>query len=110
MVQDVEIAPSLSQNSPIKKPIPLKGRACGSRGTTLLLALRPSPALRGRIAAWPLEDFISVSTAAPYCCFRRAAPGRVQGPAATGFTPITGSLGQGILTTPVPSGIRNVLT
>ena len=61
-------------------------------------------------AAWPLEDFISVSTAAPYCSFRRAAPGRVRGPAATGFAPTTGSLGQGIPTTPALSGIRDVLT
>jgi hypothetical protein len=64
----------------------------------------------GPATVWSLEDIISVSTAAPYWYFRRAAPGRVRGPTATGFTPTTGSLRQGILTTPVLSGIRNVLT
>ena len=88
---------------PIKKPAPLEG-------TGLCFPWYHPSFGRRPLLHWPLEDFISVSTAAPYWYFRRAAPGRVRDPTATGFTPNTGSLRQGILTTPVPSGFPNILT
>ncbi|SVD91763.1 uncharacterized protein METZ01_LOCUS444617 [marine metagenome] len=79
-------------------------------GTGLKLVVPPFFRPHVRFTVRSLEDLISVSTAAPYSLFRRAAPGRVRGPTATGFTPTTGSLRQGTLTTPVLSGIRNILT
>lgn len=81
-------------------------------GTGLKLVVPPffRPHIYVRFAVGPLEDFVSVSTATPYSLFGRAAPGRVQNPTATGFTPTTGSLGQGILTTPTLSGIRKIVT
>ena len=85
----------------------MEGTGRYGRGTTLLLALRLAPQLEPVVAAWPLEDILSVSPATPYWYFRRAAPGRVRDPTATGFAPITGSLRQGILTTPVLSGNRS---
>ena len=102
---EVEMRSNLSkdQKFPIKKPIPLEG-------TGLMLVVPPFFRPHVRFTAWSLEDILSGSTAAPYWCFRRAAPGRVRDPTATGFTPNTGSLRQGILTTPVLSGFRDILT
>ena len=88
----------------------MEGTGRYGRGTTLLLALRLAPKSEPIVVAWPLEDILSVSTATPYWSFRRAAPGRVRDPTATGFAPITGSLRQGIRTTPVLSGTRNIVT
>ncbi len=103
----MESDPSKDRKIPIKKPIPLEGT-----GLKLVVPpfFRPESRSIGISTTWSLEDFVSVSTAAPYWYFRRAAPGRVRGPTATGFTPATGSLRQGTLTTPVLSGIRNILT
>jgi len=65
-------------------------------GTGLKLVVppffRPHVLIDQGFAVWSLEDIVSVSTAAPYWYFRRAAPGRVRGPTATGFPPTTGSL------------------